>query len=90
MLCSLKPIAGTQAKDKEQAVLQLYRIYGLEPVIFDNLRPEEPSSLPTKGRKTTRRKGNCVKDEIIPVLTERLAALAEDGGVQGRSESCGD
>ena len=29
-----------EAKDKEQAVLQLYRIYDLAPVIWENLRPE--------------------------------------------------
>ena len=31
-----------QAKDKEQAVFHLYRIYGLEDVIHENLRPEKP------------------------------------------------
>jgi len=30
-----------EAKDKEQAVFQLYRIYGLAPVIWENLRPEQ-------------------------------------------------
>jgi UV DNA damage endonuclease len=30
-----------QAKDKEQAVFQLYRIYNLKPVIHENLRPEK-------------------------------------------------
>ncbi|KAI0315922.1 UV-endonuclease UvdE-domain-containing protein [Amylostereum chailletii] len=29
-----------EAKDKEQAVLQLYRTYGLEEVVWGNLRPE--------------------------------------------------
>ncbi|KAM5546068.1 hypothetical protein V8D89_000194 [Ganoderma adspersum] len=31
-----------EAKDKEQAVLHLYRIYNLHPVIHENLRPEKP------------------------------------------------
>ncbi|EED77450.1 predicted protein, partial [Postia placenta Mad-698-R] len=31
-----------EAKDKEQAVFHLYRIYGLEPVIYASLRPEKP------------------------------------------------
>ncbi|OJT06819.1 UV-damage endonuclease [Trametes pubescens] len=30
-----------EAKDKEQAVLHLYRVYGLHPVIHENLRPEK-------------------------------------------------
>ncbi|EMD36763.1 hypothetical protein CERSUDRAFT_51795 [Gelatoporia subvermispora B] len=31
-----------EAKDKEQAVFQLYRVYNLAPVIYENLRPEKP------------------------------------------------
>ncbi|PCH36847.1 UV-endonuclease UvdE, partial [Wolfiporia cocos MD-104 SS10] len=31
-----------EAKDKEQAVFHLYRIYGLAPVVHENLRPEKP------------------------------------------------
>ncbi|TBU47156.1 UV-endonuclease UvdE [Dichomitus squalens] len=31
-----------EAKDKEQAVLHLYRVYNLQPVIHENLRPEKP------------------------------------------------
>ncbi|KAH9934102.1 UV-endonuclease UvdE-domain-containing protein [Amylocystis lapponica] len=31
-----------EAKDKEQAVLHLYRMYNLEPVVHANLRPEKP------------------------------------------------
>jgi UV DNA damage endonuclease len=30
-----------EAKDKEQAVFQLYRMYDLAPVIWENLRPEQ-------------------------------------------------
>ncbi|ODN74488.1 UV damage endonuclease UvdE, variant [Cryptococcus amylolentus CBS 6039] len=46
-----------EAKDKEQAVFELYRIYGLEDVIHDNLRPPDPSpSMHTKGRKSNLKK----------------------------------
>ncbi|CAL1710108.1 unnamed protein product [Somion occarium] len=31
-----------EAKDKEQAVFHLYRIYDLHPVVHENLRPEKP------------------------------------------------
>lgn len=33
-----------EAKDKEQAVFQLYRSYDLQPVVWENLRPakEDP------------------------------------------------
>jgi hypothetical protein len=33
------------AKDKEQAVLQLYRIYDLAPVIWENPRPEQTDTV---------------------------------------------
>ncbi|KAJ7782323.1 UV-endonuclease UvdE-domain-containing protein [Mycena maculata] len=45
-----------EAKDKEQAVLHLYRIYGLHPVIHESLRPpDENQTQETKGRKSTKR-----------------------------------
>ncbi|KAJ7121292.1 UV-endonuclease UvdE-domain-containing protein [Mycena crocata] len=45
-----------EAKDKEQAVLQLYRMYGLHPVIHESLRPpDENQTKETKGRKSTKR-----------------------------------
>ncbi|KAH9974004.1 UV-endonuclease UvdE [Lactifluus volemus] len=34
-----------EAKDKEQAVLQLYRIYDLAPVMWENLRPEQTDTV---------------------------------------------
>ena len=34
-----------QAKDKEQAVFLLYRIYDLAPVRHENLRPEKPQKV---------------------------------------------
>lgn len=33
-----------EAKEKEQAVFDLYRIYGLEGVIWENLRPPKPDA----------------------------------------------
>lgn len=40
-----------EAKDKEQAVFDLYRIYGLHDVIWDNLRPpSEDQNVRTKAR----------------------------------------
>ncbi|EIW71476.1 hypothetical protein TREMEDRAFT_27099, partial [Tremella mesenterica DSM 1558] len=49
-----------EAKDKEQAVFELYRIYGLHDVIWDNLRPPDPEpGLQTKGRKSSLKK--CVR-----------------------------
>lgn len=46
-----------EAKDKEQAVFELYRIYDLHPVIHDNLRPPDPApTLATKGRKSATKK----------------------------------
>jgi len=56
-----------EAKDKEQAVFELYRIYGLANVIHENLRPPNPNpSLTTNGRKASspkkRRKAQAEKD----------------------------
>ena len=42
---------GSQAKDKEQAVLHLYRIYQLEEVIHENLRPEKSQEVQKVGGK---------------------------------------
>ncbi|TFK67401.1 UV-endonuclease UvdE [Pluteus cervinus] len=45
-----------EAKDKEQAVLHLYRIYGLQPVNHGSLRPPNPNQTKeTKGRKSNKR-----------------------------------
>lgn len=46
-----------EAKDKEQAVFQLHRIYDLQPTIHENLRPPvEVESLRTQGRKSSKKK----------------------------------
>ncbi|KAF7315872.1 hypothetical protein MIND_00103700 [Mycena indigotica] len=44
-----------EAKDKEQAVFHLYRIYGLQPVKQENLRPPvKHQTTETKGRKSNK------------------------------------
>jgi UV DNA damage endonuclease len=40
-----------EAKDKEQAVFQLYRVYDLAPVIWENLRPEQVDPASRKDHK---------------------------------------
>ena len=40
-----------EAKDKEQAVFQLYRAYDLAPVIWENLRPEQTDLASNKDQK---------------------------------------
>ncbi|KZV97250.1 UV-endonuclease UvdE, partial [Exidia glandulosa HHB12029] len=46
-----------EAKDKEQAVLHLYRIYQLQPVIHKSLRPPaENETLATNGRKSPKKR----------------------------------
>ncbi|KAF8327179.1 UV-endonuclease UvdE-domain-containing protein [Cantharellus anzutake] len=43
-----------EAKDKEQAVFELYRVYNISPVIHENLRPPNPAPmLATAGRKSS-------------------------------------
>ncbi|KAJ3505624.1 hypothetical protein NLJ89_g7321 [Agrocybe chaxingu] len=45
-----------EAKDKEQAVFHLYRMYGLQPVMHANLRPPAAKqSTQTNGRKSNKR-----------------------------------
>ncbi|KIK69416.1 hypothetical protein GYMLUDRAFT_35478 [Collybiopsis luxurians FD-317 M1] len=54
-----------EAKDKEQAVLQLYRVYGLEEVKYESLRPPNPNpTKQTNGRKSNKKgkKGNKLQD----------------------------
>ncbi|OCH90178.1 UV-endonuclease UvdE [Obba rivulosa] len=42
-----------EAKDKEQAVFQLYRVYRLAPVAHENLRPEKPPKPFERSRSRT-------------------------------------
>jgi len=49
-----------EAKDKEQAVLELHRIYDLQPVHHDSLRPPaEVVILHTQGRKSNKKKAKA-------------------------------
>lgn len=43
-----------EAKDKEQAVFQLYRAYDLAPVIWENLRPEQADPASSEDRSAVR------------------------------------
>ncbi|KAF9567944.1 UV-endonuclease UvdE [Agrocybe pediades] len=53
-----------EAKDKEQAVLYLHRMYNLQPVIYESLRPAAANpSKQTAGRKSTERaRANATKE----------------------------
>jgi UV DNA damage endonuclease len=43
-----------EANDKEQAVFELYRIYGLHDVLSENLRPPtDDTTMKTKARKSS-------------------------------------
>jgi len=53
-----------EAKDKEQAVFHLYRTYDLEPVIFENLRPEDLS-----GSNSPKKKGDYL---LLQAKLDRL------------------
>ncbi|KAM0788559.1 hypothetical protein ACM66B_001684 [Microbotryomycetes sp. NB124-2] len=49
--------AMIEAKDKEQSVFHIYRMYNLAPTIHESLRPPaENESLRTNGRKSNKRK----------------------------------
>ncbi|CAG7848192.1 UV-damage endonuclease Short=UVDE [Serendipita indica DSM 11827] len=61
-----------EAKDKEQAVFELYRIYGLHEVIHENLRPPaEDQGMRTKGRKSTGTSKKVKKEETAPKVEEQ-------------------
>ncbi|KAG8908806.1 hypothetical protein FRB99_003044 [Tulasnella sp. 403] len=67
-----------EAKDKEQAVFELYRIYGLEDVIWENLRPPKADqTLATAGRKSakSRRKITAVEEEEEGVVVIQESSL---------------
>lgn len=52
-----------EAKDKEQAVLQLYRIYDLAPVIWENLRPEQTDTVGSQASTVrTQRKAKACRE----------------------------
>lgn len=69
-----------EAKDKEQAVLELYRIYGLEEVKHESLRPpKENQTKETLGRKSAAKKrikaGEVVDDEVPAVDVEEVVEV---------------
>jgi len=65
-----------EAKDKEQAVLEMYRMYDLYPTIYKSLRPPaDVETLATKGRKSNKKKK--AKDEEDEGLEN--PELDEDG-----------
>ncbi|KAI9464142.1 UV-endonuclease UvdE [Lactarius psammicola] len=68
-----------EAKDKEQAVFQLYRMYNLAPVIWENLRPEQVDLVKDQGNernavRTRNRPGRSVDED-----EERLLETPVDG-----------
>ena len=65
-----RPTNTLQAKDKEQAVLHLYRIYQLEEVIHENLRPEKSQEIQKAGGK---RKSYDLADDGEPPEDNRSA-----------------
>ncbi|EIW83196.1 UV-endonuclease UvdE [Coniophora puteana RWD-64-598 SS2] len=77
-----------EAKDKEQAVLHLYRIYSLQPVIHASLRPPaEKETKETKGRKSPRKakaKKLTSDDELTQEELEAEDQALETGiGIEG-------
>lgn len=63
-----------EAKDKEQAVLYLHRMYNLHPVNDSSLRPpDENQTKETKGRKSKKRLQNNA--EKLRVDSEVYAKL---------------
>ncbi|KAH9968187.1 UV-endonuclease UvdE-domain-containing protein [Russula dissimulans] len=76
-----------EAKDKEQAVFQLYRMYDLAPVIWENLRPEQTEAAEDgrEGANSTqvrRRVKNRVNDEEcvleLPAEVDPVTMVGED------------
>ncbi|KAK7682808.1 hypothetical protein QCA50_014192 [Cerrena zonata] len=74
-----------EAKDKEQAVFHLYRVYNLHPVIHENLRPEKPPKPFVRSPKKVKRvKG--LEDELEEE-GDGEGVNDKDGGVDGVGES---
>ncbi|KAF8635189.1 hypothetical protein AX17_003965 [Amanita inopinata Kibby_2008] len=67
-----------EAKDKEQAVLHLYRIYDLQPVIAASLRPPDMNpTKETKGRKSTKR-GKKPSKQLEQASTICIDSVTQD------------
>ncbi|KAF8070462.1 UV-endonuclease UvdE-domain-containing protein [Lyophyllum atratum] len=68
-----------QAKDKEQAVLHLYRMYNLHPVHHASLRPpDENQTKQTKGRKSNKRLRSKAEELCVNVEDELAMVIAHD------------
>ena len=67
-----------ECKDKEQAVLYIYRLYDLKPVNHQSLRPPaKEESMQTKGRKSSKKgrgKGKVKAEDVSEGVEE-----AEEG-----------
>ncbi|TFY82770.1 hypothetical protein EWM64_g1242 [Hericium alpestre] len=73
-----------EAKDKEQAVLQLHRTYELQDVIWENLRPEKADAMkpePEEGSavKGRRAKKKAAKETQADVGVDLAATLPPPG-----------
>lgn len=72
----LKLCTNLQAKDKEQAVFHLYRIYDLHPVKHENLRPEKlqksPSAIEGEADEDDAQSGGIAGVDGTPSPTKRL------------------
>lgn len=76
-----------EAKDKEQAVFELYRIYGLEDVVHDNLRPPDPKpGMQTKGRKSNLKKKAKEARDVDPLGEPVQLSDIEKGGDGGAGD----
>jgi hypothetical protein len=76
-----------EAKDKEQAVFELYRMYDLVPVIWENLRPEQTDSVDVgqesaitgQTRRKTKNKGLWFSSRIVEVKVRiRSTGMGEE------------
>ncbi|KAL0956843.1 hypothetical protein HGRIS_002955 [Hohenbuehelia grisea] len=80
-----------EAKDKEQAVLHLYRIYNLHPVIYANLRPPaEHQTKETKGRKSNKRAKAKAQKELDDGEDEDAAIDSAGSGEEGEAREEAD
>ncbi|KAF7782260.1 hypothetical protein Agabi119p4_1636 [Agaricus bisporus var. burnettii] len=78
-----------EAKDKEQAVFHLYRIYGLAPVIHANLRPSDPNpSKETKGRKSNKRTAQSMAAQLND--SNEISNLQDNGDELADGTPVGD
>lgn len=72
-----------EAKDKEQAVFDLHRIYDLQPTIHENLRPPvEVESLRTAGRKSSKKKKAKAEEQSNEEEDEDGMGMALEGEEQ--------